>query len=304
MVERDRDAVMVVGFAGLASPMVPRLIALGYRPISARDPEAAALRMCREPQPARAAIVPVDATFLELGALIPLARAAGPGGLRALAVGPRVPEEKLDALYRAGVSFTLWEPFTDRELRFVLNRALHDGARGQERSFPRVATDLVARVRVGSRDKAGLLYALSIASCYLETDRPCMPGSRVAVHLPLPGADVDAAARVVFANVPGDFTRWKLPRGMALEFVDLGPAQRRAISGYIEARLADHALAPARAAAPPSRLRGLARVWSGLRRSRSTSLGSADSASLRARFAGLLAQPAKNLRQTNGTNRP
>jgi hypothetical protein len=263
--ERRRDAVLVVGFAGVSGGVATRLISLGYRPISVSDPSAGALRIAREQEPVRVVLVPANAPFLASGALRELARGAGDSPRRCLALGACPDAATRERLRAAGVHFTLEEPCSDRELRFALNRALYDASRGQGRSHPRVATDLVARVRLRAREKVGLVYALSVAGCFLETDRPCMPGSLVALHLPLPGAGIEAAARVTFANVPGDFARSKLPCGMALEFLDLGTAQRAVIARYVEERLAAQALAHETGEAPAAAL-GLARLWARVRR--------------------------------------
>jgi hypothetical protein len=254
--------VLVIGFPGASGGVATRLIALGYRPISVSDPPAAAARLEREREPVRAALVPSDAAFLAPGALWRLARAGGPGTLRCLAIGPRPDDAGVERLRRAGVHVMLWEPYTERELRFAVNRALHDD-HGQSRLRPRAATDLLARVRLGAREKAGLVYSLSANGCFVETDRPCMPETFVSVRLPLPERSVELPARVLYANVPGDFERANLPRGMALGFVGGCEAERTAISAYVEDRLAAQGIAPRgdRTAEVPAK----ARIWARVR---------------------------------------
>jgi hypothetical protein len=141
------------------------------------------------------------------------------------------------------VRFLVSEPCTDRELRFAVNRALYD-EHGQSRLRVRAATDLVARIRMGAREKAGLVYSLSADGCYVETDRPCVPESFVSVHLPLAGADVELPARVLYANVPGDFARANLPHGMALSFLGAGAQQRAAVAAYVDSRLLEQGISP------------------------------------------------------------
>jgi hypothetical protein len=260
--ERARDAVLVIGFAGASGGMATRLIALGFRPISVSDPRAAAARLDREHAPVRAAIVPSDAEFLVPGALWRLLRANGPGSMRCVAVGPRQEEAGAERLRSAGVRFMCWEPCTDRELRFAVNRALH-GERGQSRLRARAATDLVARVRVGAREKAGLVYSLSEHGCYVETERPCVPRSFVSVHLPLPSGGIELPAQVLYANVPGDFDRANLPRGMALSFVGGCGAERAAIGSYVRERLVAQGIEPRGDAAVVSS--AMARVWARVR---------------------------------------
>jgi hypothetical protein len=233
---------LVIGFAGVSGGVATRLIALGLRPISVSDPQSAAARLEREHVPVRAAIVPTDADFLVPGALWRLARANGPNSLRCIALGPPVGEPDVERLRSAGVRFLVWEPCTDRELRFAVNRALYD-EQGQSRLHARAATDLVARVRFGAREKAGLVYSLGRDGCYVETDRPCLPETFVSVHLPLPRGAIELPGRVLYANVPGDFDRANLPHGMALGFLEASAEQRAAISAYVDDRLAAQGIA-------------------------------------------------------------
>jgi len=262
VVKRARDAVLVIGFAGVSGGLATRLIALGFRPISVSDPRAAAARLDREKSPVRAAIVPSDAAFLVPGTLWRLNRANGADSLRCIALGPPLDEAGAARVRSAGVSFTLWEPATDRELRFAVNRALHD-EHGQSRLRARAATDLVARIRLGAREKAGLVYSLCESGCYVETDRPCLPESFVSVHLPLSNGSVELPARVIYANVPGDFERANLPRGMALSFLGGCARERAAIAAYVGERLAEQGIEPRGDVAVAES--AMARVWARLR---------------------------------------
>jgi hypothetical protein len=259
---RAREAVLAIGFAGVSGGVATRLIALGYRPISVSDPPAAAARLAREQAPVRVALVPSHADFLVPGALWRLVRANGPSSLRVIAVGPRLDDAGVARLRSAGVHLLCWEPCTDRELRFALNRALH-GEQGQSRLQPRAATDLVARVRMGAREKAGLVYSLSENGCFVETDRPCMPQVFVSLHLPLPSGGVELPAQVLYTNVPGDFDRANLPRGMALSFLGGCPSERAAIRAYVSARLAAQGIEPAGDAAVVAG--AMTRVWARVR---------------------------------------
>jgi hypothetical protein len=261
--DKVRDAVLAIGFAGVSGGVATRLIALGYRPISVGDPQSAAARLCREPSPVRAALVPADATFLTPGALFRLTRAQGANSLRCISLGAREDESHADRLRRAGVSAMLWEPFTERELRFAVNRALHDDGHGQSRLHPRAATDLVARIRAGTREKAGLVYSLSALGCYVETDRPCVPESFVSVNVPLPRGALELPARVLWANVPGNLERSNLPRGMALAFTQVAPDQQRALAGFVNERLAAQGIAANGDGAVAAG--GMTRAWARLR---------------------------------------
>jgi hypothetical protein len=254
--------VLVIGFAGVSGGVATRLIALGYRPISVREPREALARLEREHEPVRAALVPASADFLTPGALWRLSRRSG-RPLCVTALGSALGDGAPERLRRAGVQFALPSACTDRELRFALNRALCAGAHGQSRLHARVATDLVARIRIGAREKAGLVYSLCAEGCYVETDRPCPPDGFVSLHLPLPGGGVELPARVLYANVPGDFERANLPHGMALSFLDAASEQRAQVARYVAQRLGEQGV-PARGDDAVAS-GGMARVWARLR---------------------------------------
>lgn len=262
MHQKPRDAVLVIGFASSSGGVATRLIALGFRPISVSHLQAAAERLDREPVPLRAAIVPTEAEFLAAGALWRLTRLKGLNSLRCIALGPRVDAAGAARLSGAGVHFPVWEPCTDRTLRFAVNRAIH-GEQHQNRRRARTATDLVARASMGTRAKAGIVYSLSPDGCYVETDRPFQPETSISLNLPLPNGGMELPARVLYANVPGNFDRSNLPHGMALAFDGIGSEQRAAIAAYVDTRLADQGVEPR---SDEVLVRGaMARVWARLR---------------------------------------
>jgi len=261
--EKTRDAVLAIGFAGVSGGVAARLIALGYRPISVSDPQAAAARLGREPAPVRAALVPADAAFLTPGSLFRLIRASGPNSLRCVSLGARADESHAERLRLAGVSAMLWAPHTERELRFAVNRALYDAGHGQSRLHPRAATDLVARIRIGTREKAGLVYSLSAHGCYVETERPSVPDSFVSVNVPLPDGALELPARVLWANVPGNMLRTNLPHGMALSFTHVSEGQERALASFVSEQLAAQGIAARGDGAVAAS--GMTRAWARLR---------------------------------------
>ncbi len=257
----NRDAVLLIGLADRRKELAPCLFELGVRPISVASVEAARLRMERETQPIRGAILPADAGFLAYNDLARLP------GMRLILMGPPPDRDTRDILRHAPPHALLSEPFTTGQLRFLVNGALYGGARGEERQHVRVPTELQAHVRIGVREKGARVYGLSVAGCFLETERPNVEGTLLAVQLPFAEGSVEAAGRVLYTNVPGTFSRGKLPRGMAVQFVDLGPTQRDTIRRYVEQRAVIHELrAPG---SPPSeppaqRPRGIAELWRGL----------------------------------------
>ena len=238
------DRVLLYAFGGAAGDLAGRVRPLGYEPLVEEEPRAAAARVARRDEPARAALIPSDFALPERGGeLDQLLRAAGAAGIRFAAVGPMPEPEAEQRLRDRNVRHCLWSPFHDRELRFVLNRALFDpshNAFGADKSKLRhelrAPTELGARIITGGREKPALIYNLSVGGCYLETLRPTLVGAAIEVTLPLPDGEFRAAGRVVLTNVPGNLERPNLPRGMAIEFLRLAPEAREAIQHYVLAR--------------------------------------------------------------------
>jgi hypothetical protein len=236
--------VLVYGFGSAAGELAARVKTVGCEPWVDDDPRSAAGRVGKPGEPVRAALIPAGFPMPQRGAeLDQLQRDSGSGGLCLVAVGDRPSPEAQRRLRERGVRACLWAPFQDRELRFVLNRALYDpteNAAGRDRSKVRhelrAPTALGARIIVGGREKPALIYNLSVGGCYLETLRPTLVGASIEIALPLPGTELRVAGRVVLTNVPGNLERANLPRGMAIEFLRVAPEAREAIREYVHER--------------------------------------------------------------------
>jgi hypothetical protein len=240
----ERERVLLYAFAASLGNLAPRIRQLGYEAIVANEPRAAAARVARHQEPVRAALLPADFALPQrAGELDHLVRAAGTLGIRFVAVGARPGPEAEYQLRERAVRLCLRSPFHERELRFVLNRALfdptqgfHDPEQAEARHELRVPTELAARVQVGGREKPALLYSLSVGGCFLETLRPTGVGGALEVVLPLPFGELSVAGRVVLTNVPGNLQRSNLPCGMGIEFERVVPAAREAIQHFVRER--------------------------------------------------------------------
>jgi len=239
------ERVLLYGFAEAAPVLASRIRALGYQTLAASEPRAAAALVAEAVErPATRVSVAVLPTSFRLpersGELDHLLRAAGPFGLHFVAVGTAVCESTRAALRERGIRLCLWEPFQERELRFVLNRAAFDptadAARAEARLELRVPTELSALIHTGGRVKPALIYSLSAAGCFLETRRPSPIGGRLDVALALPAGELRLGGCVVLTNVPGNLQRPKLPCGMGIEFRGMSPADREAVTDYVRER--------------------------------------------------------------------
>ena len=235
------DRTLVYGFGGSLGELGVRVRQLGYEAIVEDDPRAAAARLARRDEPIRAALIPAGFPLPQRGGeLDQLERAASAGGICFVAVGERPGPEAERRLRDKNVRLCLWSPFHERELRFVVNRALFDPNhnffgrdKNKVRHELRAPTSLGVRIVVSGREKPALVYNLSVGGCYLETLRPTLIGGSLEVTLPLPNGEFRVAGRVVLTNVPGNLERSNLPRGMAIEFLRLVPEARDAIQHYV-----------------------------------------------------------------------
>jgi len=240
----ERERVLLHGFGAALGDLAARLQRLGYETFVENEPRAAGARVSRLDAPVRAALLPADFALPERGGeLDRLRRAAGALGLCLVAVGARPGPDAERRLHEKGVRLCLWSPYHERELRFVVNRALfaptdsfHDAEKAEVRHELRVPAELAARVRVGGREKPALVYSLSTGGCFLETLRPTLVGAPLEVVLPLPQRELPVAGRVVLTNVPGNLQRPNLPCGMGVEFLRLLPDAREAIAAFVRER--------------------------------------------------------------------
>jgi len=235
------ERVLLYAFGGAVGDLAGRLRQLGYEPVVEDDPRSASARVAKPDEAVRTALLPAGFALPQRGGeLDQLQRAAGTAGIRFVAVGQKPGAEAEQRLRDKSVRHCLWTPFQDRELRFVLNRALfdptrnvHSRDRNKVRHELRAPTSLGARIILSGREKPALIYNLSVGGCYLETLRPTLVGASVEVALPLPRGEFRVAGRVLLTNVPGNLERANLPRGMSIEFLRLATDAREAIQHYV-----------------------------------------------------------------------
>ena len=157
----ELDRVLLYAFGAERGELAQRIRQLGYVAGVETEPRAAVARLADPGEPVRAVLIPADLALPQrAGELDQLSRAAGATGLRFVAVGARPTSEALQQLRDKNVRLGLWSPFHERELRFVLNRALfdptlgfYDAEKADVRHDLRVPTSLGARIVVAEREK-------------------------------------------------------------------------------------------------------------------------------------------------------
>ncbi len=232
-----KQPVLLLGFGDAAEPLSGRLVLLGFRPLRADTPDEAIGLLENCPVPVRAALLPDHHGFQRPGSVIDALRKTSTA-LEVVVMGEAPAEPARVRLREAGIRLCLWEPSDDSALRFVLNQALYDPTRGQERGELRVPTGLIARITTGTGKRVAVVYNLSAGGAYLETHRPLMPGGRLTVELPLEGGDLSVKGRVVSANVVGNLQRPNLPLGMGVSW-EADEATRSQLDDYVERRAAE-----------------------------------------------------------------
>jgi hypothetical protein len=242
-VRNERSQILLFGFGKAHDELAGRIVVLGYRALRASDIDTAVDLIRRQDQPVRVALFPVDAPFTDRPAdLRRMAEASGALGLRCIVSGAQPHAGAISSLKREGVRFALWLGFSDADLRFTLNTALYDETRGQLRPSLRVPANLIARVKSGVGEKAGMLYNVSATGAFIETARPSMPGGRITVMLEFPDGSVSTPAEVIFANVPGNLQKPNLPLGMGVKFSGIPAAAAERIAKYVAERARSYEL--------------------------------------------------------------
>ena len=151
--------------------------------------------------------------------------------------GPRPEPAVASALRKEQVRFVLADPFSEEELRFVLNEGSADSVEAL-RGEPRVPTPLRARVVAKTGERVAAVCNLSAAGAYLATPRPTLRGGRVEVHLPLPNGPLLLDAEVLWNNVPGNLRKPHAPIGMGVRFLPTSRDDAAALEAYVAERSA------------------------------------------------------------------
>ena len=153
-----------------------------------------------------------------------------------LAAGPPPESILRGRLREAGVELAVWDPVSDHDLRFQLNRAVSGWTHEQLRGEQRAPIDWTTRVMTRGREKMARVYTISGSGAFLATRRPSLQGADLMLELPLPSGAAHLSARVVYTNVPGNTRRVQLPDGMAVQFEDTPQDVERVIRTSVDSK--------------------------------------------------------------------
>lgn len=229
-------AVLLLSFGEALRHLIDRLRPMGFAVHGAEGLDDSVRIVQRADPPIGAVLLPWPTEVAEPLQTLQLLREVSPGRpLRFVLLGEPHPSERT-SLREVGPGLVLSEPFTETELRFVVNYALYNASYGEARRAARVPTRMLARIRAATGEKDVLVYSLSEDGAFLETPRPSQPGSAIALELPLPSRSLHLRAEVLAANVPGSSYRRHVPKGMGVRFAGLTPDAREHLESYIETR--------------------------------------------------------------------
>ncbi len=231
-----RQQVLILGPPERARFLAGYLLLLEYRAAGAKDSSAALRVLAQASPPIRVGLLATDHGFPDATATLREINELSPQPLEWIAIGRRPDDTEIGVLRRAGVHFALFDPFTDEELRFVVNEAHHAGSPDVPRVDQRVPTHMRARVTTKTGERVAVVCNLSTVGSYLATPRPALRGGSVHVMFPLDDGEIEVTGLVMWNNVPGNLRRQNAPVGMGVRFTDVPPEAKAALERFIGER--------------------------------------------------------------------
>jgi len=214
------------------------LVRLGVDVLFATAVDEAELLARQEGEQLRGAFAPAGASEDWLAGLID---AIGPHTAilpESIAVlGPRQEEDRCEQLRELGFRYRLWEPYEDRDLRFLGWALIWNTSDQNLRIDARVPTALPGKCFRRGDSREVLIGDLSVSGAYLEMQQPFPAGSMVRVELALPAGPVELRATVRWVSSP----RGGSPihrRGCGVEFLRPNPGARQRLEETLDEELA------------------------------------------------------------------
>ena len=231
-----RQPVLILGPAERSRFLAGHLLLLGYRAAGAKDMAAALRILAQASPPTRVGLLASDHGFADPAAALRDIAALSPQPLQWILIGRRPDDSEITTLRGAGVQFSLFDPFSDEELRFVVSEAHHAGSPELLRIERRVPTLIRARVTTKTGERVAVVCNLSTLGAYLATPRPAMRGGTLRMQVPLEEGEVEVQGLVMWNNVPGNLRRPNVAVGMGVRFTEVSRDATAALERYIAER--------------------------------------------------------------------
>jgi hypothetical protein len=212
-----------------------RLLELGIDVLYANDLDEAELLARQESERLGAVLIPATFGLDRVEALLSRVCSRLAAGARGLVLVGLEPElEFVELLRSEGVKWRLWEPFEERELRFVMTAAMATEHGGERRKDTRIPTEIATTVFMGRHRKDVTVHDLSATGAYLAATHPFLEGSRLSFEIPLPNGQVVGKAQVANANTADRLGRADVPEGMGIAITQLTPGSRETLDAFID----------------------------------------------------------------------
>lgn len=212
-----------------------RLLELGIDVLYANDLDEAELLARQESELLGAVLIPSTLGLDRIDALLSRVCSKLAAEARGLVLVGLEPEpEFVEALRAKGVTWRLWEPFDERELRFVMTAAMATEHGGERRKDPRIPSEIATAVFMGRHRKDVTVHDLSTTGAYLSATNPFLEGSQLSFEIPLPDGLVVGKAEVVNAKTADQPGRADVPEGMGIVFTQLTPGSLEKLEAFIE----------------------------------------------------------------------
>jgi hypothetical protein len=233
--EYERFALILDSASAELGRTALRLLELGIDVLYANDLDEAELMARQESELLGAVLVPTTFDPERVAALLSRVCSRLAAGERALVLVGLEPEpEASEALRAKGVTWCLWEPFEERELRFVMSAAMATEHGGERRKAPRIPTEIPTTVFMGRHRKEVKVHDLSASGAYLAVANPFLEGSRLSFEIPLPDGLVVGKAEVTNAKTADRPGRADVPEGMGIAFTQLTRGSQETLEAFID----------------------------------------------------------------------
>ena len=235
MGEYERFALIIDSEVPALGSVAVRLLDLGIDLLYAANLDEATLLAAQESQRLGAVLIPssFEADLVEdLISRVCSKLAAGPRAL--IIVGLERESDFVECLRNHGVEWAVCEPYTDRDLRFVMTAAMSTGHTGERRKHPRIPTNIETTVFMGRHRKRVVVHDLSVTGAYFATPHPFLEEARISLDLPLPNGRVLGNGFVVNAKTADKPGRPDVPEGMGVSFSNLSQESYERLQDFIE----------------------------------------------------------------------
>jgi hypothetical protein len=235
MREYERFALIIDPEASTLGSVAVRLLNVGVDLLYAANLDEAMLLAAQESQRLGAVLIPSSFGIERVDELVSRVCSKLAAGPRALVIaGPEREPDFVERLREYGVEWAVREPYSDRELRFVMTAAMSLGHAGERRKYLRIPTDIETTVFMGRHRKPVVVHDLSVTGAYFATAYPFLEDSRLSLDIPLPTGRVFGNGLVANAKTADKPGRPDVPEGMGVAFQDLSLESYEHLQEFVE----------------------------------------------------------------------